>query len=111
MGMNSHLIQSNKQSILQVGTSVAAGNTFIKPHLYTTFQATLDAVSTTPAATVAIEVSNDKLTWVVMGTISVSGSSDTDGFASNAGWNYIRSNVTAISDGGGTGTVTVTMGG
>lgn len=111
MGMNSKLILSNKDQVLQTATTVTAGSTFKLPHLYATFQATLDAASTTPAATVAIEVSNDNLTWIVMGTISVSGNSDTDGFASNAGWKYVRSNVTAISDGGGTGTVTVTMGG
>lgn len=76
----------------------------------TTYQATLDNESTTPVATVDIEVSNDNKNWVVMGTISLSGNGDTDGFAASAAWKLSRANVTAISDGGGAAAVTVTMG-
>ena len=72
-----------------------------------TFQAVLSN-TTTPAATVDIEVSNDKINWVGMGTITLSGAADTDGFASSASWKYVRPNVTAIS--GTNAAVTVTMG-
>ena len=102
------------KNILTEATATGAGepveltNTGSANH---TFQATLDADSTTPAANVDIEVSNDNSTWIVMGTISVSGNSDTDGFASSASWRYARANVTDINDGGGTAAVTVTIGG
>jgi len=73
-----------------------------------TFQATLSD-TVTPAATVDIEVSNDKSQWIKMGTITLSGAEDTDGFASSASWKYVRANVTSIS--GASADVTVTMGG
>ena len=72
-----------------------------------TYQATM-GVAGTPTATVDIEVSNDGVTWIVMGGISLSGVSDTDGFASTAAWKYTRSNVTALGAGAD---VTITMGG
>lgn len=55
------------------------------------------------AATIAVEVSNDGTNWVVAGTIvlvlatTVTTGTNTDGFTINAGWAYIRANVTAIS--------------
>lgn len=62
-------------------------------------------------ATVLIEVSNDpSLGWLTLATLNLSGTtSATDGFAFDAKWTFIRSNVTAIS---GTGAaVTVDAGG
>lgn len=97
-------------TLLDAAEATGAGNAFGLKGQKATFQATLDAVSTTPAATVDIEVSNDGVAWIVMGTISVSGVSDSDGFASDAPWKLARANVTAISDGGGTAQVTVTLG-
>jgi len=73
-----------------------------------TFQATLSD-TVTPAATVDIEVSNDKSQWIVMGTISLSGANDTDGFASAAPWKHVRPNIKSIS--GVNASVIVTMGG
>jgi len=61
----------------------------------------------TTTAIVDIEVSNDNSSWITMGTISLSGASDTDGFASTASWNYVRANVTALGAGAD---VTVIMG-
>jgi len=82
----------------ETGTGVLTGG------LYATFQATNSADGTT--TTVNIDVSNDDTNWVTMGTISLSGANDTDGFASNAAWKYVRA-VSTVT----TGTVTVTMGG
>lgn len=64
-----------------------------------TFQATVTG-SGSVSATVLIQVSNDpdNLGWVTLGTITLSGTTtDTDGFASQAGWSYYRANVSAIS--------------
>jgi len=62
-----------------------------------TFQATVSGTGAV-SATVNIEVSNDNTNWLVLGTITLSGTtSATDGFASTANWRYVRSNCTAIS--------------
>ena len=59
-------------------------------------------------ATVNIEVSNDNVNFLVLATITLSGTtSATDGFASQAQWNFVRANVTAIS--GTSAAVTVLM--
>ena len=76
-----------------------------------TFQATANGASGTITATVDIEVSNNETDWISMATISLSASApvaDSDGFASNASWAFVRANLTAIT---GTGArVTVVMG-
>jgi len=69
-----------------------------------TFQATNDASGTTTV--VDIEVSNDGVQWIVMGTISLAANNETDGFVSSAPWKLVRANVTTRT----AGTVTVTMG-
>lgn len=100
-------------SINQTGTG--AGSTFDiastsqdeKPNR--TFQATVSGTGSV-AATVLVQVSNDPAYgWLTLGTITLSGTTTaTDGFASEAAWQHVRSNVTAVS---GTGAVvTVTMG-
>lgn len=72
-----------------------------------TFQAVV-AGSGAVSATIVIDGSNDRDNWIVVGTISLSGTtSATDGFASTAKWKYIRSRITAIS--GTNASVTVTM--
>jgi hypothetical protein len=75
-----------------------------------TFQATGLTGSGAGSTSVDIEVSNDGVTYIVMGTISLtlSTTETTDGFASDATWRYVRANIKSIS---GTGaSVTVTMG-
>jgi len=65
------------------------------------------------AATINIEVSNDGSNWVVAGTITltlattVTTTTNTDGFNINAGWKFIRGNVTAISGTGAAVTVDI----
>lgn len=49
-------------------------------------------------ATVTVEVSLDGTYFLTLGTITLSGTtSATDGFASNAQWQYVRGNCTAIN--------------
>lgn len=71
-----------------------------------TFQATLGPDGTA-AATVDIEVSNDGIAWIPMGTITLSGANDTDGFVSNEAWVWVRADLTALGAGAA---VTVTQG-
>ena len=73
-----------------------------------TFQATVSGTGSV-SATVQIEVSNDNTNWLVLGTITLSGTtSASDGFASTANWRYVRSNCTAIS--GTSAALSVVMG-
>jgi hypothetical protein len=69
------------------------------------YQATLSN-TTTPAATVVIEGSNDRSGWVALATLSPSGAADSAGATITAAWPYVRANVTAIS--GTSASVTVT---
>ena len=88
-------------------TGAGAGESF-RCKRDTTFQATSDA-SHTGTSTIDIEVSNDGTGWQWKGTISVTGNSDSAGFALNEAWKYVRANCTAHGD--STNVVTVTMGG
>jgi hypothetical protein len=73
----------------------------------TTYQAVLGATGTTTGI-VNIEVSNDMKNGIVMGTISLSGASHSDGFAvPSAAWKYSRAVMTAL---GASCDMTVTMG-
>ncbi len=59
-------------------------------------------------AVIDVEVSNDRNVWEVLGTISLSGTtSDSDGFASAAGWPFVRGNVKSISGTGAAATLTM----
>lgn len=113
MGMNVKF--AGAPSVTQIGSFTAnsqTGTTYTLPALYTTFQATgANNGGTFTSATIVVEVSNDETQWVTMGTISLSGDGDTDGFAANANWRYVRAKTTAFSESGSTPTVTVTMGG
>jgi len=61
------------------------------------FQATVVGTGTV-TTTVNVEVSLDGTNFLVLGTITLSGTTTaTDGFASFAQWPYVRGNATAIS--------------
>lgn len=65
------------------------------------------------SATVNVEVSNDNVAWVVMGTfnltLSTTSGDEAEGFiAPNMLWEYARANVTAIT--GTDASVSLTMG-
>lgn len=67
-----------------------------------TFQATVTGTGAV-SATVLLEASNDGVNFLTLATLSLSGTTAaTDGFSMEAPWQYVRTNVTAIS---GTGAV------
>jgi len=83
----------------QTGTSIAM------PSGRCTFQAVANGSSGAFAATVAIMVSNDDTNFIQLGTITLSGTAttaDTDGFASDAPWAFVRADVSSFSGTGGT---------
>lgn len=60
------------------------------------------------SATVVIEVSNDGVAWMPLGTITLSGTTmATDGFASAGTWESVRANLSAVSGTGAAVTVTL----
>ena len=93
--------------ILNAATATGAGSSTLLSGSTHTFQAVLSN-TTTPTATVSIEVSNDNTSWSNLGTIILSGASDTGTVSKIVSWLYVRANVTAIS--GTSASVTVTMG-
>src|SRR3972149_3373366 len=64
-----------------------------------TFQASGSTSAGVGAAAVKIQVSNDNVNWILIGTISLTlgVAVTTDGFASDAAWRYVRANVDSIS--------------
>ena len=96
-------------TLLNAVTSIGAGSNF-QPITSApkTFQAVVTGTGSV-SSTVAVQVSNDGTNFLTLGTITLSGTTTaTDGFASQATWNYCRGNLTAIS---GTGAaVTLLMG-
>ena len=76
-----------------------------------TFQASGQTSTSTGAASVLVEVSNDNANWITMGTISLTlgTTPTTDGFVSSANWTYVRGRVASITAGVGA-TVSLFMG-
>ena len=100
--------------MLQAGATVAAG-AFVKlprrnevngPTINYTFQNVMAGATT--SSTVVIEVSNDGVNVLTMGTMTTTPTTITDGFTSTARWQWARANVTAI--GGTNAAATVIMG-
>lgn len=98
-------------NLLSSATATGSGEVFLpNGDGKRTFQATGTTSAGVGAVDVNIEVSNDLVKYIVMGTISLTlgTTATTDGFVSDAPWKYVKANVTAIS--GTNATVTVTMG-
>ena len=76
-----------------------------------TFQASGKTSTSTGTASVVVEVSNDNVNWIIMGTIGLTlgTTSTSDGFVSSANWTYVRGRVDAITAGVGA-TVSLFMG-
>ena len=75
-----------------------------------TFQAIGTTTAGAGAASIDIEVSNNGVNWLVLGTITLTlgVTAVSDGFAANAAWLYTRADLKTVS---GTGAaVTVLMG-
>ena len=103
-------IRIGVQKIMDGATTTGA-QTAVRPNgAKQTFQAMGTTSSGAGASVVTIQVSNDNVDWVTLGaiTLTLATTSSSDGFASNAPWEYARAYVTSIS---GTGAaVTAYMG-
>lgn len=64
-----------------------------------TFQAIGVVSASTGAVSIAVQVSNDNINFITLGTITLSltTSESSDGFAADAAWAFVRGNVTSIS--------------
>lgn len=99
-----------KFTLLSAVTATGAGRHVGFSQGRCTFQAVANGSSGAYSATVVVQVSNDATNWETLGTISLSGTAttaDSDGFAADAPWLYVRGNVTAISGTGATATLTM----
>jgi hypothetical protein len=104
------------QILLNAASTTGAGEAWhprdtsaVATYTQHSFQAVGLTTASTGAATVLIQVSNDGVNFITLGTITLTlGTSATsDGFAAANTWEYYRANVSAIS---GTGAlVTVYM--
>lgn len=94
-------------TLLAAADTTGAGAAAVPNSSLLTFQATLSD-TTTPAATIDIEFSNNGVQYVAGVTIGLSGALDTEIVQVEAGYKYVRANVTAIS--GTDATATVVMG-
>jgi hypothetical protein len=85
-------------TLLNGATTVAAGSSFSGVSAPQSFQGTVIGTGAV-TATIVVQVSNDAGgNWFTLGTISLSGTtSATDGFTSQASWDLMRGNITAIS--------------
>lgn len=99
--------------LLDAATTTGAGGVVTRAPGHTSVLASGTTSAGAGAATINIEVSNAGTEWVVAGTLTlvlattITTTTNTDGFNINAGWRYIRANVTAIS--GTNAAVTVTI--
>ena len=77
-----------------------------------TFQASGQTSSGTGTATINVEVSNDNVTWIIMGTITLTlGTVATsDGFVSQANWTYVRGKIPSAGISGTGASVNLYMG-
>jgi hypothetical protein len=99
------------QILLSNATATGAGTawhpidtTALATYTYHSFQAVGNTSTSTGAATILIQVSNDGANYITLGTITLTlGTAVTsDGFAVANTWEYYRANVSAIS---GTGAI------
>lgn len=102
-------------TLLDAAIATGAGNPAVEQVTYgsngaKTFQAAGATSAGVGSATVAIQVSNDGVNYLTLGTITLTlGTTATsDGFAADSKWTYTRANLTAIS--GTNASVSVTMG-
>jgi hypothetical protein len=94
------------QILLSNATATGAGEAWhprataaLATYTYHSFQAVGSTSASTGAATILIQVSNDGVNYITMGTITlVLGTSATsDGFAVANSYEYYRANLSAIS--------------
>jgi len=102
------------QILLNGATTTGAGEAWhprdtasIATYLFHSFQAVGTTTAGTGAATVVIQVSNDGVNYLTLGTITLTlgTSSTSDGFAVSNTWEYYRANLTSVSGTGAAVTV------
>lgn len=88
-------------TMIKGATTVGVGHHINTGAAKRTFQGVAEGTGAV-SASVDIEVSNNGIDFLLLGTLELSGTTRaTDGFVSDAPWRYARANVTSIS---GTGT-------
>jgi len=93
------------ESFLIAGGASQTGTAVSLPSGRATFQAVANGSSGAYAATVTIAGSNDNSNFETLGTITLSGTAttaDSDGFAIDAPWAYVRASVSGFSGTGAT---------
>lgn len=86
-------------ALLSGVTATGAGSVFENSAERITLQADGRTTSGSGSAAVNVEVSNNRVNWLTLGTITLtlSSTSSSDGFVAYAPWKFIRGNVTSIS--------------
>lgn len=85
------------QHLLRNVAAVSTGASVENNGAHRTFQAIVDGTGAV-SATVLVEVSNNNVDFLTLGTITLSGTDrSSDGFASSAPWRFVRGRVTAIT--------------
>lgn len=83
--------------LLDAQTTVAAGQATQMAGAHHTYQATVSGTGAV-TATVLIQCSNDGVNWLLLGTLTLTGTTvASDGMASAAPWAFVRANLTAIT--------------
>jgi len=100
-------------TLISAATATGAGSAIQREPGYTSFLGHGTTTAGAGAATINIEVAQTSDgPWLVAGTITlvlattITTTTNTDGFNINAGWRFMRANVTAIS---GTGAAVTVM--
>ena len=92
-------------NLINSAAVAGTGNSQPLPRGPTTYQASCVTTSTGASAVIAgaatVQVSNDNITWLALGTLTSTGSgtSSPDGFASLAPWGYARAVITTLTTG------------
>lgn len=90
--------------VITSATGITTSSPYKQARGPSTYQVTLTTTSTGVSAVIAgaavVQVSNDNVGWIPMGTCSPTGTATaSDGFAAVAVWNYARFVVTTLTTG------------
>jgi hypothetical protein len=93
------------ENFVVAGGAAQAGTVYNLPSGRAVFQAVANGSSGAYTATVTILGSNDASNWITLGTIAMSGTAttaDSGGFANDASWAYVKSDVASFTGTGAT---------
>ncbi len=97
--------------LLNAVTTTAAGSSTSPQLPQRTFQLTCATTAGAGAAEGIVQISNDDVNWMTLGTItheSITTSPTTDGFAAESAWRYVRGKLNSISGTGANCTLVMT---